>query len=77
MPSILLANVQLLEDKIDDLLLRLSYQPDIKNCNILCFTEMWLNEETDNIELAEFSLHRQIRDATSGKTRGGGVSFCQ
>ena len=44
--------------KIDDLLLRLSYQWDIKNCNILCFTETWLNEETDNIELAGFSTHR-------------------
>uniref|UniRef100_A0A8C8M769 SMB domain-containing protein n=1 Tax=Oncorhynchus tshawytscha TaxID=74940 RepID=A0A8C8M769_ONCTS len=31
----------------------LSYQRDIKNCNILCFTEMWLNNDTDNIELAE------------------------
>ena len=53
--------------------LRLSHQQDIKNCNILCFTEMWLNEETDNIELAGFSMHRQNRDATSGKTRDGGV----
>lgn len=52
MPFILLANVQLLENKIDDLLLRLSYQQDIKNSNILCFTEMWLNEETEKIELA-------------------------
>jgi hypothetical protein len=73
MPSILLANVQLLENKIDDQLLRLSYQRDIKNGNILCFTETWLNKETDNIELAGFSIHRQNRDATSGKTRGGGV----
>ena len=70
MPSILLANVQPLENKIDELLLRLSYQRDIKNCNILCFTEKWLNEETGNIELVEFSMHWQTRDTTSGKTRG-------
>jgi hypothetical protein len=57
----------------DVLLLRLSYQQDFKNCNIFCFTETWLNEETDNIELAGFSIQRQNRDAKSGKTRGGGV----
>jgi hypothetical protein len=34
---------------------------------------MWLNNETDNIKLAVFSVHRQDRAATSGKTRGGGV----
>ena len=75
MPSILLANVQSLENKIDDLLLKWSYQRVIKNYNSLCFTETWLNEETDNIEQAGFFMHRQIRDATSGKTRGGSVSL--
>ena len=75
LPSILLANVRSLENKIDDLRLWLSYQQAIKNCNILCFTETWLNEDKDNIELAGFSMHRQNRDATSGKTRGGGVCF--
>ena len=34
---------------------------------------MWLNNDTDNIELAGFSMYRQNRYATSGKTRGGGV----
>ena len=78
MPSILLSNVQSLENKIDDLLLRLSNQRDIKNCNILCVTETWLTEEMDNIELAVFSMHWQNRDATSGMTRcWGSVSFCQ
>jgi arginine/ornithine N-succinyltransferase beta subunit len=46
---------------------------DIKNCNLLCFTELWLNDDTDNIELAEFSMHRQDREATSGKMRGKSV----
>ena len=54
-------------------LLRLSYQWDVKNCNILCFTESWLNDDTDNIELAGFSMHWQDRAAMSGKTRSGDV----
>ena len=53
--------------------LRLSYQRDIKNCNLLCLTESWLNDDTNNIELAGFSMHRQNREAMSSKTRGGGV----
>ena len=39
---------------------------------VISFTESWLNDDMDNIELAGFSIHRQNRDATSGKTRGGG-----
>jgi ribosome assembly protein 1 len=73
LPSILLANVQSLENQLDDLHSRLSYQRDIKNCNIIYFTESWLNDESDNIQLAGFSVHRQDRTAQSGKTRGGGV----
>ena len=45
---------------------------DIKNCNNLCFTESWLNDDTDHIELAGFSIH-QDRVVKSGKTKGGGV----
>ncbi len=40
--SILLANVQSLEIKMDDLRARISFQRDIRDCNILCFTETWL-----------------------------------
>ncbi len=42
LPSILLANVQSLENKMDDLRARISFQRDIKDCNILCLTETWL-----------------------------------
>ena len=52
---------------------RLPYQRDIKNCNILCFTESWLKDDMDNIQLAGFSMHRQDRTATSCKTRGGSL----
>jgi hypothetical protein len=45
------------------------------NCNILCFTKLWLNDDTDNVQLAGISLHRQDRTATSGKTSGGVCLF--
>ena len=44
-----------LENKLYDLQLRLFYQWGIQICNILCFTESWLNDDTDNIDLAGFS----------------------
>ena len=37
---VLLANVQSLDNKIDELQVCISYQRDIKNCDILCFTEL-------------------------------------
>ena len=47
LPSILLANVQSLDNKLAEVRSRTSYQRDIKNCNILCFTESWLNDDMD------------------------------
>ncbi len=38
LPSILLANVQSLENKMDDLRARISLQRDIRDCNIFCLT---------------------------------------
>ncbi len=41
LPSILLANVQSLENNMDDLRARISFQR-IRDCNIFCLTETWL-----------------------------------
>ncbi|KAI3376990.1 hypothetical protein L3Q82_000040 [Scortum barcoo] len=43
LPSILLANVQSLDNKLDELRSRMAFQRDIKNCNVLVFTETWLD----------------------------------
>ena len=56
LPSVLLANVQSLGKKWDELKARISYQRDIKNCNILCFTKSWLNDDIKNIQLADYTL---------------------
>lgn len=76
LPSILLANVQSLENKLDDLRARIKFQRDIRDCNLLCFTETWLNPAVPDhaIQPAEFfSVHRMDRTRDSGKSRGGGV----
>ena len=64
--------MQSLEIKLDELCSRLSYQRDIKNGGILCFTESWLNDDMDDMQSAGF---RQDRTAASGKTRAGCLSI--
>ncbi len=78
LPSILLANVQSLENKIDDLRARISFQRDIRDCNILCLTETWLTPTVPDTTVTpsdKFSVLRMDRTAEAGKTKGGGVCF--
>lgn len=49
LPSILVANVQSLNDeKVDDLRLRFACERDIRNCNILVLTETWLHPSRED-----------------------------
>ncbi len=78
LPSILLANVQSLENKMDDLRARISFQRDIRDCNILCLTETWLTPTVPDTAVTpsdNFSVLRMDRTAEAGKTKGGGVCF--
>ncbi len=43
LPRILLADVQALDNKLDDHRTHINFQWDIKNCNNFCFAEAWLN----------------------------------
>ncbi len=76
--SILLSNVQSLEHKMDDLRARISFQWDIRDCNILCLSETWLTTsvpDTDVMLSENFSVLQMDRTAEAGKTKGGGVCF--
>ncbi len=78
LPSILLANVQSLENKMDELRARISFQRDIRDCDILCLTETWLTPTVPDTAVTpsdNFSVLRMDRTAEAGKTKGGGVCF--
>ncbi len=78
LPSILLANAQSLENKMDDLRARISFQRDIRDCNILCLTETWLTPTVPDTAVTpsdNFSVLRMDRTAEARKTKGGGVCF--
>ncbi len=69
LPSILLANVQSLENKMDDLRARISFQRDIRDCNIFCLTETWLTPSVPDTAVTpsdNFSVLRMDRSAEAG-----------
>ncbi len=74
LPSILLANVQSLKNKMDDFRATISFQRDIRDCNILCLSETWLSTsvlDTAVIPSDNFSVLRMDRTVEAGKTKGG------
>ncbi len=78
LPTILLANVQSLDNKLCELRARISYQQETRDCCIICLTETWLSVEIPDsaIELSRFSVHPADRmKVLTGKSRGVGVSF--
>ncbi len=63
---------------MDDLRARISFQRDIRDCNILCLTETWLTPTVPDTAVTpsdDFSVLRMDRTAEAGKTKGGGVCF--
>ncbi len=78
LPSILLANVQSLENKMDELRARISFQWDIRDCNLFCLTETWLTPSVPDTAVTpsdNFSVFWMDRTAEAGKNKGGGVCF--
>ncbi len=78
LPTILLANVQSLDNKLCELRARISYQRETRDCCVICLTETWMSAMVPDsaIELTGFSVHRSDRaKELTGKSRGGGVCF--
>lgn len=77
LPTILLANVQSLRNKLDDLRARIYFERDTRNCCVFAFTETWLDPSIPDcaVMLDNFTMYRQDRTEDSGKSCGGGVFF--
>ncbi len=78
LPTILLANVQSLDNKLCELRARISYQRETRDCCVICLTETWMSAMVPDsaIELTGFSVHCSDRTKElTGKSRGGGVCF--
>ena len=71
--SILLADVQSLVNKVDEIRTRVAFHRDIRDYNILCFKETWLAGDmlSQAVQPAGFSVHRADRNKhLSGKKKG-------
>ena len=76
LPSILLHNVQSLDNKVDEIWAWVAFKRDIRDCNVHCFTETWLTRDmlSESVQPAGFFMHRADRNKRpSGKTKGGGA----
>ena len=75
LPSIFLANVRSIRNKLDEIRLRLTAQRTLTSCCCMIFTETWLDSTTPDaaIQLAGRTVYRADRTADSGKKSGGGL----
>lgn len=77
LPSLLLANVRSLQNKMDEICTSVSIQREYRDCCALIFTETWLHEDILDtaISLQTHSVHQSDRTFASGKSKGGGVGI--
>lgn len=69
LPSLLLANVRSLENKMDELRTRIISQREIRDCCALILTETWLSDNIPD-SAVQLQIHRT---AASGNHKGGGT----
>ncbi|KAL0149686.1 hypothetical protein M9458_054969 [Cirrhinus mrigala] len=75
-PSIVLANVRSLDNKLDYIRLLRSSQRNVKDCCVFVFTETWLSDSVPDraIQLDQLACYHADRVVVAGgKTRGGGL----
>ena len=75
-PTITLANVRSLENKLDYIRLLRSTSRTVSECCVFVFVETWLNNSIPDcaIQLARLTCYRADRELVEGgKTRGGGL----
>ena len=75
-PSITLANVRSLDNKLDYIRLLRTSSKTVSECCVFVFVETWLNDSVPDraIQLARLTCYRADRELVEGgKTRGGGL----
>ena len=75
LPSIILANVRSIRNKVDEISAHVRYNNVFRESCIMCFTETWLDtDDNDNFTTIDgFSCVRSDRTAESNKKKGGGL----
>ena len=78
LPSLVLANVQRLYNKMDELQVRIDSQRDYRECCVFIVSETWLTSDHPDsaLEPPGFTIFRNDRSSQiTGKSQGGEVCF--
>ena len=75
LPTVILGNVQSLNNKMDEMRANVASIEDVRTCSLLCFTDTWIGESVSesNVCIEGFTSFRGDRTKESGKGTGGGV----
>lgn len=75
LPSVVMANVQSLRNKMDILHARCQGEKSFREACIIALSETWLKDSIpdEEVRLDNFTIIRADRTSDSGKERGGGV----
>lgn len=60
LPTVILANVQLLRNMTDELQASVKFSPEYKNAFLFDFTETWLNDQDPQTDLGSPSVWTEI-----------------
>ncbi len=71
LPTILLANVQSLDNKLCELRARISYQRETRDCCVICLTETWMFQTQPSSSRASPCTARTERKSSQGKAEAG------
>ena len=79
LPSLYVANVRSLGNKMDELNLDISTRSTIRDSSVIVITESWLHSGIPDtaVELSGRSLHRSDRTEASGKSRERTMCICK
>jgi hypothetical protein len=77
LPSILLANVQSLDNKVNKIRAKVAFQRDIRDCNILYFMKSWLSRDmlSESVQPPGFFVSLADRSKHLSGKKGGVVCF--
>lgn len=74
LPALTLSNVRSVNNKLDELKLRMEHERDFRMSNIVCLTETWLKDNHATPSLSGYTTIRADRsEMNSAKTIGGGL----
>ena len=75
LPSLILGNVQSLQNKMEEHCANVKYANEFHSASPMCYSKTWLSENvTDShVNIEGFSISRADRTNDSGKLKGGGM----